>query len=260
MPYTQELEFTKKLIKEAGKLVMYLKNEAKSSFKGDSDIVTEADLKSEKFIVDAIQKAFPNDQIMAEEDYSDTKITDERIWVIDPIDGTINYSRKIPLYCISIALVGNSIPQVGCIYIPEFNELYWAEKGKGTFLNDQPIKTSEVVELNKSLIYFGDFHSSPEGEAVKMREKHVIKSGQDAMRTRILGSAGIETAYVAAGKIEALVCDAFYWDVAAGIILVEEAGGKVSKKDGSSFDPAKRDIVLSNGKIHEKLIAILNDQ
>lgn len=259
MDYQTELDFTKILIQKAGEMILEMQQKAKITFKATKDIVTEADLACEKLIIDSIQQKFPHDKIISEENYKDSILSEERTWVIDPIDGTVNYLRGIPLYGISIALVKNKAIQLGCVYLPEFKELYWAVKNQGAFCNDDKIAVSKIDEIGKSVLHFGDSHISPVYEGAIDKSKAFLKITKQAMRSRLLGCAVIEGIYVATGKIEGYACDAFFWDFAATKLLVEEAGGKVTRDNGDPYHSNKRDAVLSNGKIHDKLLALLKN-
>lgn len=253
-----KLQFTQNLIKKAGQLIVEMQKEAKASYKSAKDVVTEADLASEKLIVEAIKKEHPNDHIISEENYSDFELTNERFWVIDPIDGTVNYSRGTPLYGISIALIENKELILGVIYLPKLNELYWAEKGTGAFCNNEPIHVSGIDELNKSIVSGEDFNCGQKENLNNQRQlQQLTNLANETMRVHIVGSAVVGATFVASGKVEGKISSGFFWDIAAAKIIVEEAGGKVTKKDGSPYDPKKRDTVLSNGRIHQELLDVL---
>lgn len=251
-----ELQFTKDLIKEAGALILRRQKDAKISYKAERDIVTEADLECEKFIVESIKEKFPNDLILSEENYKDTVVTSERIWVIDPIDGTVNYSRDLPFFGISIALVENKVPLIGCIYLPLFDELYWSKKGQGAFCNEDKINVSEVNQLDKSILCFGDSYGTTIYKDSDKKTTEFLAISEKVMRSRRLGCAVMESIFVACGKTDAYVCDAYFWDFAAAILLIEEAGGQVSRTNGTPYDPSQKDVILSNGKIHQELLEI----
>lgn len=249
-----ELAFTKNLIQNAGQLILGMKKEAKISFKSPKDIVTEADLACEGALVQQIREQYPSDQIISEESYNHFTLTNERTWVIDPIDGTVNYSRGIPLYGISIALIENKEVLLGLIHLPEMKELYWAVKGKGAFCNDRPIQASNVDCLEKSLIYTKDFNTGVDSTG---QERSLTQMAGNTFRTRILGSVVIEAVYVASGKAEAQISNGFFWDLAAAKLILEEAGGCVTQMNGNSYDPQKRNAVLTNGRIHQELLQLL---
>ena len=229
--------------------------------KGLNDVVTIADVESEKIIVNKIRKVFPEDTIISEEKGEYQMGNNEYSWAIDPLDGTMNYSRKMPYYCVSIGFMKNSHPEGGAVYIPETDELYYCEKGKGAYCNDKPIKVSATHEIGNSLTTIGFNNRYPE-ERIPFNKVH------DECMNRMLNveklfSTVISLCYVAAGKIEShfeLYC--FLWDICVGALLVEEAGGKCSTLGEQSLDYSKVDkqiIVATNGKIHSNFESIINE-
>lgn len=242
--------------KKAGKAVFELsKGEIKYEMKKRRDILAEADLKSEKIIIDSITKSFPDHSILSEEAGENFGKSDY-LWVIDPIDGTINFSRRIKEYCISIALDKSGKTILGVIYEPYNDRLYVAEKGKGAFLNDQKVKVStEINPIN--MLLAADNTSDPE-----LRTKNykiLVKVCNDFRHIRILGSGALHVARVATGSIDAYYhthCN--YWDYAAANLLLEEAGGVVTDMAGNKFTKDSKDIFVSNGKVHDKILKLLN--
>ena len=228
--------------------------------KGLNDVVTVADVKSEKIIVDKISELFSEDTIISEEAGKQKDGTSEYSWAIDPLDGTMNYSRRMPYYCVSIGYLKNGKPEGGAVYIPELDELYYCEKGKGAYLNDNQIHVANTEKLSKSLTTIGFNNRYPE------KREFFNNIHSDCMNKMLnvekLFSTVISLCYVASGKIEShfeLYC--FLWDIAVGSLLVEEAGGKCSSLNKEILDYSKIDkqiIIATNGQIHNDFENIIN--
>jgi myo-inositol-1(or 4)-monophosphatase len=241
----------------AAQLQHFFNGEFKISNKeGINNLVTEADHAAEKAIIEVIQKEFPDHFILSEET-GEIATNSEYKWIIDPIDGTVNFANGIPLCCVSIGLEKNGEMILGSVYAPIINEFYFAEKGAGATLNDKKIKVSDKTEVIKSCLVTGfpySYLDAPNGP-LQVFEK-LIRNGVPVRR---LGSAAIDLCWVAAGRF-----DGFYehklqaWDSAAGTLLVEEAGGKVTDFTGNPFSPYQPHVLATNGKIHEELLAIVN--
>lgn len=227
-----------------------------SNKEGINNLVTEADHAAEKAIIEVIQKDFPDHFILSEE--SGEIITDsEYKWIIDPIDGTVNFSNGIPLCCVSIGLEKNGKMIMGVVYNPIMNELFFAQAGFGATLNDSKISVSNKTEVIKSCLVTGfpyTYLDAPNGP-IEVFEKLVRKG----IPVRRLGSAAIDLCWVAAGRF-----DGFYehklqaWDSAAGFLIVEEAGGTVTDFEGNPYSPYQPHILATNGKIHHELRGIVN--
>jgi myo-inositol-1(or 4)-monophosphatase len=224
--------------------------------KGVVNLVTEVDRNSEKLIYEAISKTFPGDRFMAEEGTTTANDSD-LIWIVDPLDGTTNYAHRMPHFCVSIAVVKDGIPQVGCIYNPNLTECFTTRKGHGAFLNGRPLKVSENKILTDSLLATGfpyDLRESKEDNIANFAMFY-----KRAQAVRRAGSAALDLAYVAGGRY-----DGFWeyklapWDIAAGILLVTEAGGKVSNFGGEAVNIFKGEVLASNGLIHGLMVDVLN--
>jgi myo-inositol-1(or 4)-monophosphatase len=224
---------------------------------GMNNLVTEVDHASEKLIVDIIQKEFPDHFILSEE-VGEIKMDSAYKWIIDPIDGTVNYANGIPICCVSIGVEHEGKMIMGAVFNPFMQEFYFAEKGAGAFLNDQPIRVSEKQHVIESCLVTGfpyTYLDSPNGPLEVFGR--LIKKG---IPVRRLGSAAIDLCWVAAGRF-----DGFYehklnaWDSAAGFLLVEEAGGKVTDFEGNPYSPYQPHIVATNGKIHSDLLGWINN-
>ena len=227
-----------------------------SNKEGMNNLVTEADHAAEKAIIDVIQKEYPDHFILSEET-GEIKSNSEYKWIIDPIDGTVNFANGIPLCCVSIGLEKDGKMIMGAICAPILNELYIAEKGQGATLNDKKISVSNKTELIKSCLVTGfpyTYLDAPNGP-LQVFDKLVRKG----IPVRRLGSAAIDLCWVAAGRF-----DGFYehklqaWDSAAGFLMIEEAGGTVTDFEGNYFSPYQPHILATNGKIHEELRAVVN--
>ncbi len=251
-----------KLARMAGKEIKKIlhKEKLNTKVKGLNDVVTIGDVKSENLIVTQIAKMFPNDTIIAEENGKQKVGSNEFAWAIDPLDGTMNYSRMMPCYCVSIGYLEKGKPAGGAIYIPELDEMYYCEKDKGAYCNGKQIKVSDAATLDKSLTTIGFNNRYPE-----KREyfNQIHDNCMDKMlNVEKLFSTAISLCYVAAGKIEAhfeLYC--FLWDICAGALLVEEAGGKCSSISSKEIDYNQIDkqvILATNQKIHQAYEKLFN--
>ncbi|HEC80057.1 MAG TPA: inositol monophosphatase [Firmicutes bacterium] len=252
----RQRNFIREVAIKAGELLMeYYKEDLSMYLKGDINPVTIADTESEKLIIGEIKKAFPHHSILAEETGGE-KQESEWLWVIDPLDGTTNYAHHYPSFCVSIALLKKCKPIMGVIYHPLLNEFFYAERGNGAYLNDRPIKVSNVDKLDKAFLTTGfayDVHETEDDNVDNFRA--FLKR---SMAIRRGGSAALDLAYTACGRF-----DGFWemrlhpWDTAAGILMVEEAGGRVTTFDGGDFDIYKKEILATNGLIHNDMIDVL---
>ncbi len=223
---------------------------------GVHNLVTEYDHKAEKCIIDLLKKAVPKSRFLAEES-GETGEKHDLVWIIDPLDGTVNFAHRIPVFSVSIALESKGEIISGVVYYPLLSQVFVAEKGKGAFLNGEKIHVSSVKTIEGSVLSTGfpyNLASNPDHCI-----EHFIDVAKFGIPIRRLGSAAIDLAFVAAGFI-----DGFFevtlspWDCAAGVLLIEEAGGKVSHWDGAPYSlHAKKSVLATNGKIHDPLAKIL---
>lgn len=226
--------------------------------KGDINLVTEADLASEALITERIRSYYPRHGILAEES-GEAIITGgdgENKWIIDPLDGTTNYAHGYPCFCVTIALENKGEIVIGVTYDPTRDELFTAEKGGGAALNGKPIHVSKTNELGNAMLVTGFPYD------IKHRDKFARHLTEFLLRSRAVrrdGSAAIDMAYVACGRFDGFWEEGLNpWDVAAGKLLIEEAGGTVSYYDGSKYSIYSPPIVCSNGLIHDEMLHILN--
>lgn len=229
-----------------------------SNKEGINNWVTEADHASEKAIIDVIQSEFPDHFILGEES-GETATASETKWIIDPIDGTINYASGIPICAVSIGVEKNGEMILGAVYNPFINELFLAEKGKGATLNDKRISVSKKTEVIHSCLVTGfpytylDMENGP----LQVFERFVRKG----IPVRRLGSAAIDLCWVAAGRFDGFFEHSLSpWDTAAGYLIVEEAGGKVTDMNGNKYSPYQKKLVATNGLIHDELIEVIHNR
>ena len=226
-----------------------------TKFGQETNLVTEIDKGSEEIIIGMIRKKYPDHDILAEESGSHNLKSDYR-WIIDPLDGTLNFTHGVPLYSVSIAVEHAGEIIAGVVYEPNLGELFTAEKGRGAFLNDKPIRVSSVDRLIESLIVTGfpyTIRDNPD-HAVQ----HFVNMLMHAQGIRRLGSAAVDLAYVACGRFEGFwEVSLSPWDMAAGVLLVQEAGGTFSDFRGAASTVYTKQVLATNGLLHDKLVAIL---
>lgn len=243
-----------KATREAGKIILqHFNGDFKVDHKeGVNNLVTEIDKLAEKHIIDIIQKTFPKHSIISEE-IGELKQASEYQWIIDPIDGTVNFAHGVPICCVSIGLMRNDRLILGAVYNPMMNEFFFAEKGKGATLNGSAIHVSKKNDFATAFLVTGFPYRWPDkGEhPVKVFERMVLKG----LPVRRLGSAAIDLCWVACGRF-----DGFWeynlapWDVAAGYLIVEEAGGKITNFDGAPYNVFEKQTLATNGLIHDDML------
>ena len=226
------------------------------SLKGPGDFVTNCDKKIEKILIDEFLKARPNYSILSEE-IGEINNDDSFKWIIDPIDGTSNFLHGIPHFAISVGLEHDKEIICGIIYDPIKDEMFTAEKGNGSYLNNQRMRVSSRSKLEDCMIFTGGPRHGSKSREVALKEYYKFSS-KVLIPIRKLGSGALDMAYVAAGR-----CDGFwsrdlnYWDIAAGIILVKEAGGFVTDFDGKNEYVQNKTILASNENINKEMIEVL---
>jgi myo-inositol-1(or 4)-monophosphatase len=249
--------FAISVAKEAGKILRdNLDRKFAVNHKGQIDLVTEIDLLSEKFIKEQIATHYPKHQILAEEG-GITPAASEYRWIVDPLDGTTNYAHRYPVFCVSIALEHAGRVVLGVIYDPMRDEIFVAEAGGGATLNNRPIHVSDTATLKDSLLVTGFPYDIKTSQ--KNNLNYFMIFSMNARAVRRDGSAALDLCYAAAGRF-----DGFWemklgaWDAAAGALILQEAGGKISKFDGSPFDLYYPELLASNGLIHDEMMRLLN--
>jgi myo-inositol-1(or 4)-monophosphatase len=226
------------------------------SKKGAIDLVTDVDVAVERMFRALIAARFPDHQILAEEMGGAHAVPPGPCWVFDPIDGTTNYAHGVPIFCASLALEIDGIPELAAVYDPNRKELFTAERGGGAFLNGRPLKVSMAASLVDALLVTGfpyDVHTRLD-EIVGLFGAFV---GQ-ARAVRRLGSAAIDLCWVAAGRLDGFwESDLKPWDIAGGALVVAEAGGRVTSMDGAAFGSRGGQVLASNGRIHDAMLEVI---
>ena len=258
------LNFAMQMARDAGRILVDRQGRAlQVSKKGDIDLVTESDLASEKLIIDRIRSHYPRHAILAEESgASDGSIATEGKsewkWIIDPLDGTTNYAHGYPCYCVSIALERAGRIEIGVVYDPTRDEMFAAERGQGATLNDRRIRVSDVEELNSSMLCTGFPYNVRERPDFA---RYFAAFTMKAQAVRRDGSAAIDLAYVACGRFEGFWEDGLHpWDVAAGLLLIEEAGGMVTDFNSGPLSIYTPKVLASNGLVHQAMMKVLEDE
>ena len=227
------------------------------STKGPGDFVTSADKRTEKILIDELQKAHPEYGIITEETGIINKSNTEKRWVIDPIDGTMNFLNGIPQFAISIGYEEKGEIICGVIFNPIINEMFIAEKGNGAYLNNSRIRVSNKNKIKDALLVTG----GPKGNS-KIKNKifsEYINVSNNVSNVRKFGSAALDIAYVACGRFDGYwQRELNYWDIAAGIIILKEAGGFINFFEEDEDNPLKKNIIASNSNIHNELLDLIS--
>ncbi|CAH1164915.1 unnamed protein product [Phyllotreta striolata] len=246
------------LTKSAGQIIRE-KNLERNKYvefkKSPKDLVTETDKQVERYLIDGIAGKFPDHKFIGEESSKEIVLTDAPTWVIDPIDGTMNFVHSFPHSCISIALYVNKQPVIGIVYNPMLEQLFTARKGQGAYLNGQPIKVSQVKTLSTALLMLENWGPSPNYQLTPEVQEHLKSLSDDSHSSRCLGSAALDLCMVACGAAEAYYSYGLQvWDIAAGELIVTEAGGMVTDVNGGPLDRlAKRMLATNNKEINDAL-------
>lgn len=247
----------KEIAIEAGAILLKGFNKPpKVRYKGRIDPVTKFDLKSEKLITRRILQRFPDHEILAEEG-SEKGHRSEFLWIVDPLDGTVNFAHGFPIYSVSIAVAYKNEVIAGAVFDPERNELFWSARGSKAYLNRKIITVSKEKNLERSLLATGFAYDI--GTARKNNLGLFARMAKKAQGIRRPGSAALDLCWLAAGRI-----DGFWelklhpWDTAAAILIVANAGGKISRIDGRPYSVFDPDLLASNGRIHPAMGAVLN--
>ncbi len=246
--------------REAGKIIHHYFDGTFSIENKDSinNLVTEVDKHSETKIIEVIKNYYPGHSIISEEVGELIQDSDYQ-WIIDPIDGTVNFAHGIPICCVSIGLKHKDELLLGAVYNPMMNELFFAEKGKGAFLNDRPIRVSDKKDFATACLVTGFPYKWPKTyeHPIKVFERFVL----EGLPVRRLGSAAIDLCWVACGRF-----DGFWeynlnsWDVAAGYLIVQEAGGRITNFDGNPYSVFDKETLATNGHIHEDMLQLIRNK
>jgi myo-inositol-1(or 4)-monophosphatase len=252
------LNFAMQMAQDAGNVLMQRLGTAKVTNKGDINLVTEADLASEQLIIERIRSHYPQHGILAEESGEAVMVGGRRSewkWIIDPLDGTTNYAHGYPCFAVSIALEHEGELEIGVVYDPVRNEMFAAERGKGATLNSRTIRVSDVDELNNAMVCTGFPYNVRERPDFARDFANFTMAAQAVRRD---GSAAIDLAYVACGRFDGFFEDGLHpWDTAAGLVLIQEARGRVSNFDDEPLDIYTLKVLASNGLIHDAMRNVL---
>ena len=256
--WEKEIDIARKSAREAGKILTRLFGNVNHIVKkGDIDLVTEADLQAERAILEMIHENFPRDNILSEEAGRQEEKISGRTWIVDPLDGTTNFAHGFPFFAISIALLIGKDIVLGVVYNPEMDEHFEAVKGRGAYLNGAPIQTSKTEQIKESLLATGFAYDIHENSQKVLKIFNKMITGAQGIRRP--GSAAIDLCYVAAGRFDGFWEEGLKpWDTAAGVVIVNEAGGKVTTIEGGTYSPYLKSIVAANPFIHDALIEALN--
>ena len=252
------LDFAIELARASGDVLKYyMSREKQVELKGRANLVTVADKESEALIISRIRERYPRHSILAEESGAlGSSQPGEGKWIIDPLDGTTNFAHQYPFFCVSIAFEQAGQVVCGAVYDPWRDEMFSGARGLGSFLNGQRMQVSDVDTLRGGLIMTG----FPYGFRDKIRsvmaqfETFLIES----QAVRRGGSAALDMCYTALGRVDGFwEVDLLPWDTAAGLVIVEEAGGRVTDFSGAPFSVYGKQLLVSNGRIHEEMVAVL---
>ena len=246
------MKASRSLIRDFGEL-----ENLQVSSKGPGDFVSSADKRTEKILIEELQKAHSEYGIITEETGIINKSNIKNRWIIDPIDGTMNFLNGVPQFAISVAYEEENEIKCGVIFNPITNEMFCAEKGNGAYLNNSRIRVSNKKKLKDALLVTG----GPKGDS-KIKDKifsEYINVSNQVSNIRKFGSAALDVAYVACGRFDGYwQRELNYWDIAAGIVILKEAGGFIDFFENDPNLPLKKNILASNSNIHEELRALIN--
>jgi myo-inositol-1(or 4)-monophosphatase len=250
---SKELEVAIEAALEAGGILMDFYGGVTAMYKPDRSLVTKADIRSEERVKSILEREFPSYSLLGEE-MGYIERDPSYVWLIDPLDGTTNYTMRNPFFSVSIALAHLGKPLLGVVYYPHEREVFSAEEEGGAYLNDQEIMVSNVDAIENSVLTF--CHGGDPKSVKSMVEMYGrLKTMSSDIRQ--IGAASLELCYVACGRTEAFMMPSCNpWDVAAGAIIVEEASGRVSGFDGEPYSMGSPDILASNGRLHDRILEI----
>jgi len=255
MDINKAKEISIECVKESGKLLMANINKIKKvSFKAKSDIVTEIDMQSEKLMIEKISTNFPDHNILSEESGFENHHS-EYIWVMDPIDGTMNYYHSSSPFRVALCLIHNQQPLISAIYNPAKDDLYFSEYNKGATLNNKRIDVNNNFDLKNSIIMT---HISSKKDARARTILALESIFQKTLHMRMFGSGLTAMSYIASGKFDVFFNVKTYpWDILPGALLVSEAGGVVTDINGNKITNQSTSVLATNGKVHSQMLKLL---
>lgn len=252
------MQIARKTAVEAGDFLLGAQKRGFSiELKGEINLVTSADRKAEKLITARLCKSFPEFGLLAEEAGESRRALDsDAVWVVDPLDGTTNFAHRLPIFAVSIALWEKERPVLGVVYHPAFKELFWAVKGKGAFLNQKRMAVSRTANPNAALLSTGfpyDLRESRENNL-----DYFTAFATRARAIRRMGAAALDIAWTAAGRFDGFwELKLFPWDIAAAVLLVSEAGGKLSDFEGGALGLHTANVIASNGRLQDFILNVI---
>ena len=254
--WTEEREAAVQAARAAGAVLLEWRHRFTVELKRRRDPVTEADRNAQEVIFERLHKRFPGDGFLGEEGLAHHG-TNDRLWIVDPLDGTVNYVHDFPLYCVSIGLEAAGELVLGVIHDPVRDQTYVGVPGQGVSRDGQPVQVSDVDTVERSLLCAGlPAHVTVEDPVLRT----FVRLSASSMSIRRLGSAALGLAYVATGQLDGFWSRSLMpWDTAAGVALIAAAGGTTTNFDGSRYDVHSPDIVSSNGRLHAGLLAAVAD-
>lgn len=257
--FTPLLETAICAAKQAGAVLLeYMRTGFHIRHKSLINLVTEADLAAEQCVIDAIRRKYPDHRFLAEEQGEIHQSPSSYLWIIDPLDGTTNFAHGYPAYCVSIGLQHNEQPVLGVVYDPTRDEIFTATHGGGARVNDQPLRVSQTTQLDQALLVTGFAYDIR--ETANNNLDHFTRFALRVQGLRRTGSAALDLCYVAAGRF-----DGFWevrlnpWDMAAGVVILLEAGGRVTHFRGKPFSVYGKELVASNGLIHDSMMSVIQE-
>ena len=252
-------DFLIPVVREVGRLLLERLGHAESvQYKGRANLVTEMDRRSEEHLIRAIRARYPQHAILSEEAGALAGEPGQPEWILDPLDGTTNYVHGLPHFCVAVALRTGRDVQAGLVYHPYVDELYWAERGGGAFMNSTPLRVSQTAVLDDALLATG--FPSDLSRAADTNIAHFLALMPKSQAIRRLGSASLDLCHVAAGRLDGYwQPNMLLWDVAPAAIILEEAGGRVSDFAGRAI-PYEGNIIASNGKIHGAILEVVKGE
>ncbi|MGE3817927.1 MAG: inositol monophosphatase [Isosphaeraceae bacterium] len=256
--YEEYRWFAERLAREAGGLLMEAFGKVKAKEKGPADLVTEADFASQERIAQRIRETYPGHTLLAEEEGADTDFNNPWRWVVDPLDGTMNFAHGFPCWVVSIGLEHSGNLVAGVVHVPLTGQTYSASLGNGATLDGERIRVSPVDQLRTSLITTGlptNFEADADRQTAYMR-----RFSTRTHSLRRTGSSAWNLALLASGACEVCYATVMHpWDAAAGVLLIQEAGGVVSRLDGEPYDLYGLEILASNGRVHQEAVSALSE-
>lgn len=254
----EHLQAATEAAKEAGFLLLSsLAGSTEINYKGEIDLVTDVDRASEEYLLNKLSTGFPQHSIMTEESggYEGTSLF---TWVIDPLDGTTNYAHGFPFFCVSIALAGNKQPLLGVVFDPVKNELFTTMRGYGASLNGRQLRVSNTKTLNESLLATGFPYDIRRGGETNLENFAAFAVRSQAVRRA--GSAALDLCYTAAGRFDGYwELKLHPWDMAAGVLMVQEAGGRVTDFTAAPYDLDTTQLLATNGMIHQEMLEVISE-